>query len=155
MKVGYEPAGETASVKRLARHLRSREGQLNATRSVSDPGSEPGARLPQATLQRALPHDSDTPSRRAKGVYSHRVPYAVLPQLGIPKLNPCRRQPEKRTALMAVPKTAMDKDNRLPPWQDNVRSTRQLLCMEAKTKSRMPERLPDPQLGLRIPTTDL
>lgn len=155
MRVGHRPVGETASVKRLAHHLRPHEGQLNSVRPIPDPGNELSRRLRQATFQGALPHDSDTPSGRAKGMYSRRVSYAVLPQLGIPKLNPGRRQPEKWTALMAVPKTTMDKDNRLPFGQDNVRSTRQLLCVEAKTKSRMPERMPDPQLGLGIPAADL
>lgn len=75
---------------------------------------------------------------------------AIAFKFGDPKFPSIRRRRAIFTPTMTVPKAAMDEDDRLKFRKDNVRATREVFGVNAKTVPHFMKERTDEDFGLRV-----
>ena len=80
----------------------------------------------------AFPYNKDFPAILFEFFSVFPVTLNVIPELSAPVLGVSFRSRRSRAALVPVPETSMDKENRFPAWEKHVRRTRQILSVKAE-----------------------
>lgn len=147
--------GQTDRRSRLLLHPRLRHRRhFQSPRARQQESLKTFKRGGRVGRQRALPDDAHPPPEIQKAPDDLRIPLPVRTDLRFPELPARRGNGRKPTAVMPVPEAAMDENDCIAAWEDQVWLPRKLLPGQMEPKSPPMQEPPDDEFRLRVPAAD-
>jgi hypothetical protein len=104
--------------------------------------------------QRAFPDYENAPSCSDQKLDYMLVTSPVGFKLCTPEFLTSSRDSEVAACGMRVPKAAVNEHHSPPFWEDDIRMTRQVLCVQAETEARSPQRTAETSFWLGVLAAD-
>ena len=99
-------------------------------------------------LHFTFPDHVHFPPKTSKPRAVRNIPLPIPPQLRLPIPAVGPRPVSSLTVRVLVPKTSVDEDNLPPAWKNHVRTTRQVVPVQAVSVSHVVNQTPNSHLGL-------